>query len=285
MRIDRGVLTRREFVADALLFEPNRPMVNRVEIRLARLPEAFEGITIAQLSDFHYDPEFSIHPIRSSIETVNQMRPDLIVLTGDFVTAPFGHKRHRSARAKRAARAAEPCVSLFLSHLQAPLGMLAVLGNHDGNTDPDFITEVLQGHGIKVLQNTAMPLERGGARLWMCGADTYPDRGDVGQAVQDAPKNEPAILLVHEPDVADVAAGYPIDLQLSGHSHGGQVRFPAIGAPYLPPLGRKYPWGLRRVGPLTLYTNIGIGTLNIPVRWNCPPEISFFTLRRAVDAA
>jgi len=87
------------------------------------------------------------------------------------------------------------------------------------------------------------------------------------------------VLLAHEPDFADHATHHNVDLQLSGHSHGGQVRFPLVGAVYLPHLARKYPMGLRQVGQLMLYTNVGIGTLFIPVRWNCPPEVTLITLR------
>jgi hypothetical protein len=90
---------------------------------------------------------------------------------------------------------------------------------------------------------------------------------------------DPVVLLAHEPDFADYAARYPIDLQLSGHSHGGQIRFPLVGAVYLPRLARKYPRGLRKIERLMLYTNVGIGTLYIPVRWNCAPELTLITLR------
>jgi predicted MPP superfamily phosphohydrolase len=93
------------------------------------------------------------------------------------------------------------------------------------------------------------------------------------------PPEEPVILLVHEPDFALDAARFPVDLQLSGHSHGGQVRLPWLGAPVLPLLARRYPWGLHRIGGLTLYTNVGIGTIGLPIRFLCPPEITLITLR------
>jgi len=86
-------------------------------------------------------------------------------------------------------------------------------------------------------------------------------------------------LLVHEPDFADDAALYPVDLQLSGHSHGGQIWLPGIGAPWLPLYARRYPRGLRRIGQLTLYTNLGLGTIRVPIRLNCPPEVTLLTLR------
>ena len=115
--------------ADALLIEPNHPVLNRVDIHLRRLPDVFDGFTIAQLSDFHYDPEFSAKPIRVAVEMVNQLRPNLVVPTGDFVTEPFlGHRLHRNM--KKAAETAEPCGDL-LNKLRAEFGVMSVIGNHD----------------------------------------------------------------------------------------------------------------------------------------------------------
>jgi predicted MPP superfamily phosphohydrolase len=129
-----------------------------------------------------------------------------------------------------------------------------------------------------------MPLEQAGARLWLCGVDDVIEgRPNLDVTLKGIPPNEPVVLLLHEPDAADHVAKYPVDLQLSGHSHGGQVRLPFVGAPFLPDLARKYPWGLRRIGRLTLYTNIGLGTIRVPVRFHCPPEITLFTLRAATN--
>jgi predicted MPP superfamily phosphohydrolase len=101
----------------------------------------------------------------------------------------------------------------------------------------------------------------------------------MDQTLRGIPPVEATILLAHEPDFADEAANYPIDLQLSGHSHGGQIWIPVIGAPWLPPMSRRYPRGLYRVKDLTLYTNMGIGTIHAPIRLNCPPEVTLITLR------
>ena len=154
------------------------------------------------------------------------------------------------------------------------------MGNHDLDTDPAHITAVLEGRGIPVLNNRAVALERQGKRLWISGVDdVLQGRPDLELALSGIPQDEPVILLAHEPDWADHVANYPVDLQLSGHSHGGQIRFPLIGAPFLPALAEKYPWGLRRIGKLSLYTNVGIGTVRIPARLGCPPEVSLITLR------
>jgi uncharacterized protein len=262
--------------ADATIYEPNRPCLTRIEIPLRRLPRQFDGFTIVQLSDFHYDPYFSVVPIETGVRMSNELNPDLVVLTGDFVSSPpFGAAPQR----REAARFAAPCV-LLLQDLRARKGVWAVLGNHDVLTDARYIDATLGSAGIQVLNNSAIPLERDGQRLWLAGVkDVLLSSPDLDRALRGIPPNDAVVLLVHEPDFADVAANYSVDLQLSGHSHGGQVRLPLLGAPYLPRLARKYPWGLRQINRLVLYTNVGIGTLGIPVRWNCSPEITLLTLR------
>jgi predicted MPP superfamily phosphohydrolase len=130
-----------------------------------------------------------------------------------------------------------------------------------------------------VMYDESQPIEREGKKLWIAGLDDNPDETDLTAALKKVPAREPVVALIHEPDTADFVSKYPVDLQLSGHSHGGQVRLPFIGAAYLPPLARKYPRGLRKVGGLTLYTNVGIGTMGLPLRLNCPPEVTLFTLR------
>ena len=282
-------LTRRKFLVTGALaaagasalgthgfLESNHPHVVKLEIPLTRLPEAFDGLTIAQLSDFHYEDHFSVVPIRKAVETLQSLKPDLIALTGDFVTVPV---LERPASLRRAAATAAPCARI-LRELQAPLGRFAVLGNHDGQVGSRGVAGTLRDHGITVLRNQAVPLERGTHRLWLTGIDdVLRGEPDLGAAIEKVPANEATILLVHEPDFADESSLRPIDLQLSGHSHGGQIWIPGIGAPWLPPLSRKYPRGLYKVSNLTLYTNIGIGTIRAPIRINCPPEITLITLR------
>lgn len=247
--------------------------LKRIEISLKRLPEVFDGFTIAQLSDFHYD-HFTAEPVRKSVEIANSLKPDLIVLTGDFVTVPF-LKRH----AREAARTVEPC-SEVLRCLSAPVGIFAILGNHDAYSSAGYVTGVLQENGIPVLVNRAVPLERKSTRIWLAGVDdALEGMPDLGAALQKVPSSEAVVLLAHEPDFADEAALKPVDLQLSGHSHGGQIWIPGIGSPWLPALAREYPRGLYKVGKLTLYTNIGIGTIRAPIRINCPPEVTLITLR------
>lgn len=280
--------TRRKFIrlaaagvaalaADSVLLEPNRPRIVRQEIPLRRWPTRLEGFTIALLSDFHYDSHFSVHPLRSAIGMVNGLHPELIVLTGDFVSVSlFGDP-------VAAASAAEPCAQL-LRRMQAPYGLWAVMGNHDASTDPDLVTSALRSSGIQVLSNQSIPVERDGGRFWLGGVDDVLDGSpDLDATLHPIPADEAAVVLVHEPDYADHVARHPVDLQLSGHSHGGQVRLPFVRPLYLPDLARKYVWGLYKIGGLALYTNPGLGTVGVPVRLNCPPEITLLTLRRSAS--
>jgi predicted MPP superfamily phosphohydrolase len=277
--------TRRQFLSraaaagavaiagDSIFLAPNRPRIVRKDFFLPRWPERLNGFTIAVLSDFHYDPYFSVHPLHAAIPMVNGLHPDLIVLTGDFVSVPLLGSR------KKAALAAEPCASL-LSQLPAPHGVWAVMGNHDIDTDRKHVAAALQAESIQVLANQSQAIERDGARIWLAGVnDPLTRNADLPKTLHDVPAGEAIILLAHEPDFADQAARFPIDLQLSGHSHGGQVRIPFLPPLYLPKMAKKYVWGTYQVGALALYTNAGLGTIGLPVRLNCPPEITLVTLR------
>jgi len=259
------------FAIDAAAVEPRHPLVERVEVTLPRLSESLDGLTVAQLSDLHYDSPRAGGAIRSAVEITNQLAPDLIVLTGDYVTAS------PSASRSSAALDSKPCAQI-LGDLHAPLGVFAVLGNHDHETDPGVVTRSLEASGITVLRNCNLRVEKSGECFWIAGVDDVL-KGDANLARTLQGAQGFTVLLAHEPDYADAVAGHPVDLQLSGHSHGGQVRLPLVGSPYLPRLARKYPRGLRQVGALKLYTNRGIGTIFLPMRFNCPPEITLLTLR------
>ncbi|HLV85672.1 MAG TPA: metallophosphoesterase [Candidatus Sulfotelmatobacter sp.] len=259
---------------DSVFFEPNRPEVVRQDLKLARWPAALDGFTVALLSDFHYDPYFSEHPLHRAIPLVKGLNPDMIVLTGDFVSVPV-----ISSDYEKAAAAAEPCAHI-LKQMSAPYGLWAVLGNHDDATDPARVAATLNATGIPVLANKSVPIELKGSRFWLSGVNDVLSRtADLKETLAGIPRGEATILMAHEPDYADHTAKYPVDLQLSGHSHGGQVRLPFLPPLYEPVLARKYFAGLYRVGPLTLYTNRGIGTTGLAIRWNCPPEVTLLTLR------
>ncbi len=252
--------------------QTHQVVVEKVEVWLERLPKELDGLTIVHLSDFHYASERDSTVIRAAVRAANALNPDIVVLTGDYVTVSMNRSSLSSAQG------AMPCTQI-LSGLRAPMGIFAVLGNHD-QCNPQFIVRSFENHGITVLKNYALHVERGGARLWLAGVDDVLEgKPRLEKALRTIARGELTILLAHEPDFADAVKDYPVDLQLSGHSHGGQIRLPFAGATYLPPLARKYPNGLRRLGPLTLYTNRGLGTVVLPVRFNCPPEVTLLTLR------
>jgi predicted MPP superfamily phosphohydrolase len=259
-------------VAGDAMLEPNFPRIVRRDFYLLRWPERMDSFTIALLSDFHYDPYFSAHPLHAAIPMVNDLRPDLIALTGDFVSAPLlGDK-------KKGALDAEPCARL-LCQMTAPHGLWAVMGNHDDATDRQHVTRALMAQNIRVLANESEAIERDGARIWLAGVnDVLSQTADLTKTLSHVPSGEAVILLAHEPDYANYAARFPIDLQLSGHSHGGQIRIPLLPPLYLPPLAKKYILGQYQIGSLALYTNAGLGTIDVPLRFNCPPEITLLTL-------
>lgn len=257
--------------------EPNRLTVKRIEVKIGRLPEAFDRKTIAQISDIHFLEFLGADHVREVVRQVNALAPDIVVFTGDLATHPETNNRKVWRQAALKVVPSGP----ILAELQGPLGRYAVLGNHDVMTDPILLTDMLLRNGITVLRNQSVPVELEGQRMWIAGIDDYfGGRMDIAGTLSAIPKGEVTVALAHEPDLADAVMKYPIDLQLSGHSHGGQVRIPLLGAPVLPPMAKKYPLGLYRIGNLQLYTNPGVGVVGLPIRFDCPPEITLVTLRR-----
>jgi predicted MPP superfamily phosphohydrolase len=255
--------------------EPHHPVARSITIDLPRLPEQFDGFRLAQLSDIHYGPYIGKADLESALSLIEPFHPDLLVLTGDFVSHPFGQSHGPAG-----ARNAEPCSEALVQLKSCPL--VAILGNHDHWNGAQIVSGALRAHGIKLLRNASFPIERENRRLWVAGVDDVLNSvADLDRALAGIPQSESTILLAHEPDFADEAARYPVDLQLSGHSHGGQVRIPGIGPLILPRLARKYPTGLNRVGNLQVYTNCGLGVITPPVRLFCPPEVTLITLHKA----
>ncbi len=246
-------------------------------IRLPRLPGAFHGLRIAQISDIHYDEYTEPYFVREVVRHINALAPDVVVLTGDFVS--FGPLPVRIA-----ARLSYPCADI-LQGITCP-HRFASLGNHDALVNWEAVVDALKIHGIPTLLNSYLPFERDGSRLWFAGLrSSESDYPNLDTAVpHQAIPNEPVILLAHEPDyIKHVIEHGGVDLMLSGHTHGGQVRLPIIGTPrsMLPPGGKKYVHGHFNVGPLQLYVNRGIGTVEVPVRFRCPPELTLLTLQPA----
>jgi uncharacterized protein len=257
---------------DGFLIEPHTPVIDKISIGLRRLPEAFHGFRIVLLGDLHFGPYAGKTQVERAVRLALAQKPDLTILCGDFVSHPlFGH------HGPEGAHHAEPCAEVLQQLTGAPV--VSILGNHDHSNGAEIVAEALDSQRLNVLRNQAMPLERGGQRIWIVGLDdVIAHANDLDKALEGIPPDETKIVAVHEPDFADRVAKYSVDLQLSGHSHGGQVRIPFFGAPVLPHLGRKYPIGLNRVRDLQVYTNRGIGVISPPVRLNCPPEVTLITL-------
>lgn len=285
-----GRVTRRSFLKRATLVagtaalgvagytglvEPNEVDVKKLELKIARLAPAFDGFKIAVVSDLHFGPYTGSREIGAAVQKTNSLAPDLIAVLGDFVTEPL------SGDTRSGAKKAEPCAEV-LGGLRSRFGTLAVLGNHDYATDPEFVADALSSHGLSLLRNASHAIEKDGQRLWILGVnDAVVSASRLDDALFGIPASETKVLLVHEPDFADYASRYGIDIQFSGHSHGGQIRIPGIRPLWLPELARKYYEGYYRVRGLQLYTNRGIGTVGLPFRFLCPPEVTLVTMHSA----
>jgi predicted MPP superfamily phosphohydrolase len=245
--------------------------VETIHLQLRRLPQGFSGFRIAQISDIHMGGWMNFERLQLVAELVMAQKPDVLVITGDFLKG-----RSFTESAKQGIKD----LIRVLRPLADSIPSFAVLGNHDYRTNPAAIREMLRLCKITDLTNTVFTLKRDDGNLYLCGVDDV-RHGDVrlNEVIAQLEENCPAILLAHEPDFADISAATgKFDLQISGHSHGGQVVVPFYGPPRLPESGRKYHSGLYKIGSMFQYTNRGVGTDRIAIRINCPPEITIFVL-------
>jgi len=245
----------------ALRNEANRAQVFSLNIPIKGLHASLEGFKILQMSDFHLYPYTQPELVQQAVELCNTRNADLVVLTGDYVWLQV-----------------EAIFELtdILSRLQSNHGIYAIIGNHDIWTDVNVVRSGFDRQRIPILMNEGVSISVGKGSFYLAGLDDgQSGQPDLKAALENAPLDDPVVLLYHEPDLADeVSRDGRVNLQLSGHSHGGQVRLPGFGALILPYLGRKYNYGLYQINQMWLYTNGGIGTISVPVRYNCPPEIT-----------
>jgi hypothetical protein len=249
--------------------EPANVEITRLTLFLPRLASAFDGLRLVQISDLHMDSFMTRARLVGLMDQVNAARADVVAITGDFITGD-------------PARYADDLIAV-LRRLMPAVPVLAVLGNHDHWGGAEIVRGILRETPVLHIGNDVFVLRRAGDVLSIGGVDDYWERQDRLDVVLDRlPLEGAALLLAHEPDYADLSAVTGrFDLQLSGHTHGGQVVLPLIGPPILPHYGRKYPAGLYRVDDMLLYTNRGLGMVRPRVRFNCRPEIAVFTLRSA----
>ena len=244
-------------------------------IAIRNLPNAFHNFRIAQISDIHFEGFTEPAFLRRVIAQVNSLEPDLTLLTGDFITMnPLGRNFAEAAMNR--------CLDL-LRAIKGP--RFACMGNHDSILGAPMLRPIFASYEIPLLMNANLPIERSGQRLWLCGVGDYlTEVPDLDLAIPARPDG-PVLLMCHAPDYADAVVGHPrgplVDLMVSGHSHGGQVRFPFVGALHTPNGALKYIEGLFHLNQMQLYVNRGIGTVGLPLRLNCPPEITLFELRSA----
>lgn len=253
------------------LLEPGWVQIEGVSLSLPRLSPNFHGTRILQVSDIHMGGWMNSERLRHAADLIAAEHPDLLLFTGDFL---MGHGFDESTE-----RQLQELLDI-LTPLAKSIPSFAVLGNHDYWTNADAVRDMLKQSGIADLTNSMFTISNGGRYLHLCGVDDIWE-GDVrlDELVSRLPRDGSAILLAHEPDFADESAKTGrFDLQVSGHSHGGQVVIPFYGPPVLPYLGRKYHSGLYQIGEMLQYTSRGLGMIDPPVRFNCPPEITVFTL-------
>ena len=253
----------------ATRIEPGWVETVRVELTLPRLTPAFDGFRLAQISDIHLSEAMNGEQLAEACRMVLALQPDMVAISGDLI-----EERHNLRRALS---------DLLdgLRELTEQVQVVFVMGNHDYWTGAVSIREALKELKIVELRNDVLTLEREGQRLHAAGVDdAWEGKARLRDVLKKLPDDGAAFLLAHEPDYADVSArSGRFDLQISGHSHGGQVVLPWVGPPILPFYGRRYPSGLYHIGTMVQYTNRGLGTTSPHVRLNCRPEVTLFTLR------
>jgi predicted MPP superfamily phosphohydrolase len=251
--------------AQLALDEANSLSLEHVEIELKRLPKKLDGFRIIHLSDTHHSPFTSLDHIKRAVKVANRLKPDMFVLTGDYVT----HEREYIAP-----------VAAVLGKLRAKYGVYACLGNHDHWTDAGLVTHLFRGEGINVLINEGLRFETRRGSFWLAGVDDYMvGKTDVPAALKGSFPDEMKLLLAHNPIIFREAARYGVDLTLSGHTHGGQIKFRDDEKRILP--RRRLKAGLHKRRNSQVYITRGIGTVVVPMRYQCPPEISLLELRSA----
>jgi predicted MPP superfamily phosphohydrolase len=255
------------------MIEPHQIEITHQTIAIEKLPAEFRGLRIVQLSDVHHSPFLDEERINEAVRMANDLRPDLVALTGDYIS----HSRDYIASCARA-----------LGRLRAAQGVFAVLGNHDHWTDGAMMRDALADQGIRVLCNESTRIERGSSHIRLAGVDDLMvKRDDLRLALEETSWYETRILLSHNPAIIREAARAGVDLVLSGHTHGGQINWRLLTgrkdrkiARWLRRPSRRLMRGHAQLGSTQLYVNRGLGTVIVPLRYGCPPEITVLEIVR-----
>lgn len=240
------------------------------QISIPNLPNAFKGFTIGMISDIHSSVFMDKEDMLKYVHAVNELKTDLVVVTGDFVNSQTEE--------------VYPFAEAF-SELKAPFGVFGCLGNHDFFADNvEKVAQEVNDCGVKLLRNDVLQIFKEDSFFNLIGVDDI-GRGVepevyIGKAVSSIKNEQPRILLCHKPYFMETYNNFSIDLTLSGHTHGGQIVFARIGNTVIAPatLFSKYVAGLYTQKNTQLYVNKGLGSVGLPFRINCPPEITKITL-------
>lgn len=254
-------------VAKYAIDEANSLSLERVEIKLPRLPKRLDGLKVIHLSDIHHSPFTGLDHINRAIKVANRLKPDMFVLTGDFVS-------HEAEYIRPVAEA--------LGTLNAEFGVHACLGNHDHWTDPYLVADELRNAGINVFINEGKRIDVRGVSIWLAGVDDHMvGKTDLPLALKGSFPDEFKLLLAHNPIIFRKAVRAGVDLTFSGHTHGGQVKVRTKPEQDRLLPRRKLTAGLHQRKESAIYITRGIGTVVLPIRYQCPPEISLLELRTA----
>ncbi len=258
-------------VLRAAMIEPHQVEITHQQIIVEKLPVEFHGFRIVQISDIHHSPFLDEERINEAVRMANDLQPDLVALTGDYIS----HSRDYIPTCARA-----------LGKLRAEHGVFAVLGNHDHWTDGEMMRDALVDHGVRVLCNESARIEKGVSYITLAGVDDMMvKRDDLRKALEETSWEETRILLSHNPAIIREAARAGIDLVLSGHTHGGQINWRLLigrkdrkTARWLRRPSRRLTRGHAQLGSTQLYVNRGLGTVVVPLRYGCTPEITILEL-------
>ena len=268
MKIRQGIQDAMTYSLPDKKFNPKNIDLVEIDIELNDLSWNFNNFRILNLTDIHLGQWINPEYLDELIDYVNTLNVDLITLTGDYFSYVI--------------EGYEESLENSLKKLDAPYGKVGVLGNHDHWMSSDKIREIFKNSDIIDLSNDVITLEKDGDHINICGVDSCTVcADDLDKVIAKMPRNIPNILLAHEPDFAKESSQTNLfDLQISGHSHGGQFIIPKFETtPFRGPNSTKYPVGLYKVGNMTQYTSKGLGTNSFRVRINCKPEVTIITLK------
>jgi predicted MPP superfamily phosphohydrolase len=245
---------------------PFRLTVKQVVVQLPRRHVGLDGLTIAFVTDTHVGPHYPASALEPVVRALEAARPDIVLFGGDYISESPRFLKEAAPVLGRIGRTGR-------------LGCWAILGNHDVANTRTRVIPAIEEAGIPLLVNTAVRIDTGKGDLWVVGIDDgLLGSPDLDAAYAGVPADAASICLWHEPDRVEESAPYGSFLQLSGHTHGGQVRLPVAGPLATPDLGQNHVLGRFQAGDMELYVSAGIGMYRPPVRLGCPPELTMVRL-------